>query len=495
MTQQQQRRQSDAAPLNTKRSTSSSSDHSKGVRLKHFETVVATLLPIIQPEYVELPRVSSFNTTLDWPFDCIPPAARVWGNLPGQLPQRIRAQRKEDQIRSILRCILSLVPDSVTKEATIHFTIVDFGGGSGHLSLPLALLLPACTVVCIDLNERSLEMLHEKAHLCCSTSDITKADKLRCVNFDAPGQKRRTAIPNLFTFHNALDMFAENFDLAVALHLCGEATDVCLRLSGRRNASAIVVAPCCVGKLSLDSKNPYIFQATRQNTPTIQYPQSSQFCQIIREQNDWNALAKAADYSDRGECRTSQNAARRTAKALLETDRRLYLEQQFGYRTAMTRMDPWESTPKNDIIVAWKERSCISNSFLNSTVDRTCQVDFQLTIDHVLKHTAFMYEIDEAYKSTMKTKDERTCRHDGPVDWTIEEEFEIHQQMTDYFAIHTQEDSVLIFPTGLGGRKRKLMHYVAEQMQLAHWSVGKKNATKTVAVARRRLHVHRVGQP
>jgi hypothetical protein len=448
--------------------------------------VIAKLLTVIQPEYVELPRVSSLNTNPDWPFDCLPPAARVWGNLPGQLPQRNRAQRKEDQIRSILRCILSLVPDFVvTKDATIKFTIVDFGGGSGHLSLPLALLLPACEVICIDLNGRSLDLLHEKAQLCCSTSETTKtADKIPDMNSAAYHcRKRRTAIPNLFTFHGALDRFTERLDLAVALHLCGEATDVCLRLAGERNTSAIVVAPCCVGKLSLKSKNPFIYHATGKNTPTIQYPQSSQFCQIIQEDNDWNALAKAADYSDSGECRTSQNATRRTAKALLETDRRLYLEQHFGYKTAMTRMDPWESTPKNDIIVAWKENASTSKSFLNSTVDQTCQADIQLTIDQVLQPAAFIDEIDEAGQSGVKAND----KHRSPVDWTVEEEFDVLQQMTHYFTMHTQEDTALVFPTGLGGRKRKLIHYVAERMQLAHWSVGKKNATKTVAVARRRL--------
>jgi hypothetical protein len=36
----------------------------------------------------------------------------------------------------------------------------------------------------------------------------------------------------------------------------------------------------------------------------------------------------------------------------------------------------------------------------------------------------------------------------------------------------------------MGSRKRKLVHYMAEQMGLAHWCQGSKHAEKTVAVAR-----------
>lgn len=89
------------------------------------------------------------------------------------------------------------------------------------------------------------------------------------------------------------------------------------------------------------------------NSATVSYPQSSVFCELIREQQDWDALAKAADYSNEAECKTQRNAPRRTAKALLETDRRLLLEEKYRYKTALLRMYPWELSPKNDILVAW----------------------------------------------------------------------------------------------------------------------------------------------
>ena len=85
------------------------------------------------------------------------------------------------------------------------------------------------------------------------------------------------------------------------------------------------------------------------NEATISYPQSSLFCKLISNQDDWDKLAKAADYSNELEIQTDQNAPRRTAKALLETDRRLFLEERYQYKTAMLKMEPLEATPKNDI--------------------------------------------------------------------------------------------------------------------------------------------------
>ena len=45
------------------------------------------------------------------------------------------------------------------------------------------------------------------------------------------------------------------------------------------------------------------------------------------------------------------------------------------------------------------------------------------------------------------------------------------------------------FPTSLGPRKRKLVHFLAEKMNLIHWSEGKKNADKIVVVAKRRQNI------
>lgn len=43
-----------------------------------------------------------------------------------------------------------------------------------------------------------------------------------------------------------------NFDIALALHACGNATDYCL-LQAQRARAAFIVSPCCVGKLQFSS--------------------------------------------------------------------------------------------------------------------------------------------------------------------------------------------------------------------------------------------------
>lgn len=360
-------------------------------------------------------------------------------------------------------------------------------------------------------------------------------------SIEKDSQWQKSAIPNLWTFHGPAQTFSESssangdsfacsidFDMAIALHLCGEATDVVLRLAGERQVAAIVVAPCCVGKLqqqhgrSSNNNNPYVFQATGQNAPTVQYPQSAAFAQCMqstttststttttRQQQlyDWDALAKAADYSDNeGECRTARNATRRTAKALLETDRRLFLQETYQYKTALTRMQPWEATPKNDILVAWKQRhgDDYHNSWsapvesdggdpIPNQTDLECQADIQLTTDHLLGTKLCQASLESTATAESASASSTTMKavaldknKDDSVDWTREEMEDIRQQLADFLArTGNKENEKLVFPTGMGGRRRKLVHYMAEQMNLAHWCEGSKNAEKTVAVRRR----------
>lgn len=114
----------------------------QGIRLKHFEHVLWKLLSRVEPTYIPLPEPSAFNQ-IDW--DALPSAARVHGNLPGQLADKQRAMKKDFQVKSLLRCLFALLPPN--DDDSPPFTVVDFGGGSGNLSLPLALSLPNCNVV------------------------------------------------------------------------------------------------------------------------------------------------------------------------------------------------------------------------------------------------------------------------------------------------------------------------------------------------------------
>jgi hypothetical protein len=463
-----------------------------GVRLKQFERVLVNVLPSVQPHYVCLPPPPpQDDIDEDWPFSRLPTSARVLGGNPGQLKNPQQAARKEGQLRSLFRCILRLAPTTTNEEEEEKrekpFTIVDFGGGSGHLGIPLALLLPKCYIIVVDLRKRSLDLMHEKAEfvaqelLAGSDHSAQQKDNKGSSSSEQPPSfvKHNPAfrscakdgvLNNLFSFHGPVEQYTESFDMAIALHLCGEATDVTLRKAVAVQASSLVVAPCCVGKLSQKVLNPDIYHATGQNIPTVSYPQSKVFCQLITNKNDWDALCKAADYSNEQESRTNRNATRRTAKALLETDRRMFLEEQHHYQTALMRMDPWEVTPKNDVLVAWKPDNVRLGDAMFSKPDSECQADVEVAKSHLLCSNDSSQQLESS-------------------DWTREEEEEIRRSIKDFLK-RTQDmddklDQVFIFPTRMGGRKRKLIHYVASKLELAHWSHGSKDSEKTVALARR----------
>lgn len=423
----------------------------RGVRFKQFEKVVADLLPYVRPCFYQIPPRPPQGD--HWPFDVLPQIARVQGTCKGQL-QGIRAIRKEHQLRSLLQCIVAMLPDSDTGK----YTIVDFGGGSGHLSIPLALLLPHCEVIVVDLKAASLRLVHEKAlqfsetkeEMYCypKNADVTVHDQCK---------RPCLGIPNLYTFHGSMEVYEDAFDMGVSLHACGEASDLVLRACGRAGAQ-MVVAPCCVGKLNRRVLNPYVFHATGDNLPTITYPQSTAFKEI--SPSDWDALAKAADYSDWDEMRSSRNATRRTAKAILEMDRLLFLQEQYQYSTALVRMDPWEASPKHDILLAWHFESWSPFKFYPMTPDITCNADVQLAWTYLLESNELATD---------------------SVDWTLEEQRLVEQELQQFI---DSEEHQYTFPTRMGGRRRKLIHYVAHRFHLRHWPEGLKDGDKTVVVAK-----------
>jgi 2-polyprenyl-3-methyl-5-hydroxy-6-metoxy-1,4-benzoquinol methylase len=99
--------------------------------------------------------------------------------------------------------------------------VVDFGCGSGNLTVALAYLFPKHDFVGVDLNARSIEMLNER---------IAKA-----------------GVKNVRAECNLIEKFDEEFDVALALHVCGNATDMVLSKVCEKQKDFVCV-PCCVGK-------------------------------------------------------------------------------------------------------------------------------------------------------------------------------------------------------------------------------------------------------
>ena len=115
---------------------------------KQFEAVVAGVLSKgFEPSYSQLPAPRE-GQALDWaalPASVDPAATSGRG---GQIPAK-RAERKRWQVESLWRAASWLLPNTHSpSDPEKQPVLVDFCGGSGHVGLPLAALLPGCRVCC-----------------------------------------------------------------------------------------------------------------------------------------------------------------------------------------------------------------------------------------------------------------------------------------------------------------------------------------------------------
>ena len=619
-----------------------------------------------------------------WPFDILPRDAGVRSKYdddhsniknnhsyngpaePGKL-SGMRAVKKEWQLASMIQCAMAMLPsqafglqdnamsenipgieidadidagvDADTNGSEVNemknthtrtepdkrITIVDFAGGSGHLSLPLAVLLPKCDIVLVDLKGMSLEFAHQKAkqlvtplhvqlearaleeelqqkqkaatgasNIHHSPPTVSKRERKRqrkkkrreeqqskqqhALHLNVTSTSSESGehtenklrqskhLPNLYTFHGSITAYVEelqkrnaSFDIGMGLHACGEASDIILRACGggdgdsmntmamstkqkqnQKHPANFIVSPCCVGKLSQKKKNPYIYQATSGNDPTITYPQSSTFCQIISNTNGgsstspcsgdgnenknkygnnfgkrmhstpFDEIAKAGDYSEMKDMRTGRNATRRTAKALLEMDRLLYMKETYGYdEICLTRMDPWEATPKNDILLGWRKgdspyRSMYGDGGVGDVpACPDCNADIELAVNQLIvpagSSSACVSGGVEVPSSQSGHDSNNTKGSDGNgtlpvptsasisssvgiIDWSEEERDEI-QSTLDIFV--KSPDTIYKFKAGMGKRKRKLIHFLVNEIpNMTSWSEGKKSAEKITVVGK-----------
>ncbi|KAG1709024.1 hypothetical protein DVH05_022654 [Phytophthora capsici] len=255
-----------------------------------------------------------------------------WADLPdgihprdGKLqPERARNKRQQvDNLAVFLQRILR--PGDV---------VVEFCAGSGYVALPLACLFPQCTFVLLDKKEPSLAIAEERI----AAAQLT----------------------NVEIFCGFIDDYHKPFDVGIALHACGEATDMVMQKCLAERA-AYVLAPCCVGKIKLSE---------------LAYPRSAALAAEL-SRTEYEVLAKAADFghsSSAAVAHTEINRRRRRCKTLLESDRNMRAEEA-QYDTFMFVMHPPTATPKNDVLVGIPRDQTASE-----TIDRL----FQLECDDTL---------------------------------------------------------------------------------------------------------------
>lgn len=148
-----------------------------------------------------------------------------WNNLPAAVSPKEgrmssgRALRKQQQLNNLVYV--------VTSQAKPGDRIVDFCSGGGHVGIVLAHMLPACQVTLIENKELSLIRAKKRS------------DEL--------------GLSNIWFIQANMEYFTGTFNIGVALHACGVATDMVIEHCIKTQAS-FVTCPCCYGFIQNTSK-------------------------------------------------------------------------------------------------------------------------------------------------------------------------------------------------------------------------------------------------
>ena len=204
-----------------------------------------------------------------------------------------RLDRKIQQLDGMAAAVIDTV-----SEGDI---IVDFCSGGGHLGILLAHLLPRCHVIMVDNKEESVRNARQRV--------------------------AQLTLINVTIIQSNLDYFRGRFDLGVALHACGVATDLVLQTCLTERA-AFVICPCCYGNLA------------HPDLP-IEYPQSKLYCTRGVAATDFSVLARMADHlTEDG----------RLAMAAVDLDR-ISRASQEGYLVSLKKLKPDMCSPKHDLLI------------------------------------------------------------------------------------------------------------------------------------------------
>jgi len=178
---------------------------------------------------------------------------------------------------------------------------------------------------------------------------------------------------NVTWFHGKVNDFASPFDIGLATHLCGEATDMAQALCLRHGA-VFVLTPCCLGKIKhvlceeegqenspdivaktppVADTPPVVLTATTVATDgphdetaatlTLSYPRS-RWLQERMTKADYMRLVRLSDFTQQA------SDAQVASKRLMDTDRLAYAAEA-GYDTVASTLWPLEASPKHDVLL------------------------------------------------------------------------------------------------------------------------------------------------
>lgn len=233
-----------------------------------------------------------------------------WDGIPmvinpngGSLPEK-RSARKCQQLENLVKAVLKMTYDNANVKM-----IVDFCSGSGHLGLLLGYLLPNCQIILVENKEQSLE----RAKNTLAALEIKNVILLQC----------------------NLDFFRAKFDLGIALHACGVATDLVLQ-NCYRNRANFICCPCCYGGIH--------------NTYHLTYPRSEALDKVLYK--EYLHIAHASDQTHgKDNVKTKQGYI---CMSIVDLDRKVEAISR-GYVVHLGKLQPESCTPKNNLLVGTLE--------------------------------------------------------------------------------------------------------------------------------------------
>ncbi|XP_022422781.1 glutathione S-transferase C-terminal domain-containing protein [Delphinapterus leucas] len=231
--------------------------------------------------------------TLDW--DTLPAAVSP---KEGKMSSD-RALRKQQQLNNLVYV--------VTNQAKPGDRIVDFCSGGGHVGIVLAHMLPSCQVTLIENKELSLIRAKKRS------------DEL--------------GLSNIWFIQANMEYFTGTFNIGVALHACGVATDMVIEQCIKTRAS-FVTCPCCYGFI--------------QNTSKFNFPKSEQFKKTL-SYKEHMILCRFADQTA-VQLPPQRRLIGKQCMFLVDLDRARAAEER-GYSIQVMSMEPESCSPKNNMIV------------------------------------------------------------------------------------------------------------------------------------------------
>ena len=247
----------------------------------------------------------------------------------------VRVKRKLRQLEALFT-LLRQVIDSLmaksnySKDRPLH--IVDFGSGSGNSCLVFAHLLRdlPCRFTLVDI-------------------------KPQCVSIGKDRTEKAGLDTSVAWKCGDVDSFDERFDIGLATHLCGGATDVALSKCIDVGAS-FIATPCCLGSIKFALGNDTEVKTrvdgcapVLKRSNDLTYPRSKWL-------RDELTLEEYAAMTSLGDCTVAvaeegENELRMKGKRLLDADR-LALAREAGYGTSLGRLGSKdECGPKSDVLL------------------------------------------------------------------------------------------------------------------------------------------------